>query len=214
MLYAQFKELQAIHCINHLLTRRISDIDVQGERDVVLERLAETHRRCLEKAGMPAAKLVRANQVHGHNSVIVAEPQILPVPHTDGLITRTRGLPLGIYVADCCPVYIVDPVQPAIALVHAGRKGMEQEIVGKTVDTMKTAFGSNPADMSVFLGPCIHGDHYEVDIPQKLIAQCHALGITKVTDSGKCTACLPSDYYSYRMEKGKTGRMLAVLMLN
>ena len=39
----------------------------------------------------------------------------------DAIITNQRGVVLGVYVADCCAVYIVDPKTPAIGLVHSGR---------------------------------------------------------------------------------------------
>ena len=75
-------------------------------------------------------------------------------------------------------------------------------------------FGSDPANMIVQLSPCIRPPHYEVDFAAEIIRQCRALGVQQIHDSGICTACDLDRYYSYRAEKGKTGRMLAVLGLN
>jgi hypothetical protein len=37
--------------------------------------------------------------------------------------------------------------------------------------------------------------------------------VKQIHDAGACTACDIDRYYSYRAEKGKTGRMLALLGL-
>jgi copper oxidase (laccase) domain-containing protein len=68
--------------------------------------------------------------------------------------------------------------------------------------------------MIVQLSPCIRPPHYEIDFADQIRQQCRALGVQHIHDSGTCTACDLSRYYSYRAEKGKTGRMLAVLGLN
>ena len=132
----------------------------------------------------------------------------------DGIISNQRGIALGIYVADCCAVYIVDPKTPAIGLVHSGRKGTELGVVTNAVRQMIERFGSNPANMVVQLSPCIRPPHYEMDFAAEIRRQCRPLGVQHIHDSRICTACDLARYYSYRAEKGKTGRMLAVLGLN
>ena len=37
--------------------------------------------------------------------------------------------------------------------------------------------------------------------------------MAEVVDCGDCTGANPDRYYSYRMEQGRTGRMLALLAL-
>jgi copper oxidase (laccase) domain-containing protein len=134
-------------------------------------------------------------------------------PACDGIITNQRGVALGIYVADCCAVYILDPKTPAIGLVHSGRKGTELGVVTNAINQMSERFGSGSANMVVQLSPCIRPPHYEVDFASEIIRQCRTLGVQHIHDSGTCTACDLGRYYSYRAEKGKTGRMLAVLGL-
>jgi len=135
-------------------------------------------------------------------------------PACDGIITNQRSVALGIYVADCCAVYIVDPKIPAIGLVHSGRKGTELGVVTNAIRQMTERFGSHPANMIVQLSPCIRPPHYQVDFAAEIRQQCRALGVQHIHDSGTCTACDLGRYYSYRAEKGKTGRMLAVLGLD
>ena len=135
-------------------------------------------------------------------------------PGSDGIITNQHGMALGVYAADCCAVYIVDPKTPAIGLVHSGRKGTELGVVTNAIKQMIDRFGSDPANMIVQLSPCIRPPHYEIDFAAEIVRQCHALGVKEIHDSGGCTACDLDRYYSYRAEKGKTGRMLALIGLN
>jgi len=116
-------------------------------------------------------------------------------------------------VADCCAVYIVDPKTPAIGLVHSGKRGTELAVAIEAIERMMEKFGSDPANMIVQLSPCIRPPHYEIDFVAEIIDQCRGLGVERIHDSGVCTACDLNRYYSYRAEKGKTGRMLALLGL-
>jgi hypothetical protein len=76
---------------------------------------------------------------------------------------------------------------------------------------MTDRFGSRSSDLVVQLGPCIRPPHYEIDFAADIVRQCRDLGVSSVHDSGVCTACDLKRYYSYRAEKGRTGRMLAFL---
>ena len=134
-------------------------------------------------------------------------------PGCDGLITNQRRVALGIYVADCCAVYIIDPKTPAIGLVHSGRKGTELAVVTNAINQMVHCFSSDPANMIIQLSPCIRPPHYEIDFAAEIMRQCRAFGVKEIHDSGICTACDLDRYYSYRAEKGKTGRMLALIGL-
>jgi copper oxidase (laccase) domain-containing protein len=98
-------------------------------------------------------------------------------------------------------------------LAHSGKKGTELGIAPKTIKQMNETFGSDPANMIVQLSPCIRPPHYETDFAAEIIRQCRSCGVKQIHDSGVCTACDLDRYYSYRAEKGKTGRMLALLGL-
>ena len=78
---------------------------------------------------------------------------------------------------------------------------------------MRARFGSAPEDLIVQLGPCIRPPHYEIDFAADVLRQCRERGVSNVHDSGVCTACDLDRYYSYRAEKSRTGRMLALLAL-
>ena len=129
------------------------------------------------------------------------------------LITAAAGVCLGIHVADCGPVYLIDPARRVIALLHSGRKGTEQQITAVAIRAMEREFGCNAADMIVQLGPCIRPPLYETDFAAEILRQARAAGVREVHDCGACTGTHVSRYYSYRVEKGRTGRMLALLAL-
>src|SRR4029077_3728794 len=142
-------------------------------------------------------------QVHGNKVAVVDTPLKTDkdFPACDGIITNQRRVVLGVYVADCCAAYIVDPKTPAIGLVHSGRKGTELGVVTNAINQMIERFGSDPAEMIVQLSPCVRPPADEIDFTAKIIEQCRDQGVRKIPDSGVCTACDLEHYYSYRAEK-------------
>ena len=220
--FEQFPALSAIGICRHVFIQRIPGIDVSHDKAEVLERLDAAHREIRNATGFGDWPLFTAEQIHGNNIAIVDRAVASAVfsgvdgrefRGCDGIITNQRSVALSIYVADCCAVYIVDPKTPAIGLVHSGKKGTERAIVSKAIQQMREHFGSDPAELIVQLSPCIRPPHYEIDFAAKIIEQCRAAGVKKIHDPGVCTACDIDRYYSYRAEKGKTGRMLALLGL-
>jgi copper oxidase (laccase) domain-containing protein len=215
--FEQFPALSAVEICRHVFTQRIWGIDVSDDKPEVLKRLDAAHREIRNAIGVGDWPLLTAQQIHGNKIGIVDDCSRGLVGREfagcDGLITNQRGLVLGVYVADCCAVYIVDPKTPSIGLVHSGRKGTELGVVPKAITQMIDHFGSDLVNMIVQLSPCIRPPHYEVDFAAEIIRQCRALGIEEIHDSRVCTACDLDRYYSYRAEKGKTGRMLALLGL-
>jgi hypothetical protein len=214
--FEQFPALSAIGICRHVFTQRIPGIDVSRPKAEALEQLDATHREIRGSIGMGDWPLVTAQQIHGDRIAFIgaAVGSDKEFAGCDGLITNQHGIALGVYVADCCAVYIVDPKTPAIGLVHSGRKGTELGVAPNAIRQMVDRFGSDPANMIAQLSPCIHPPHYEVDFAAEIVRQCRALGMQEIYDSGVCTACDLDRYYSYRAEKGKTGRMLALLGLN
>jgi YfiH family protein len=181
--------------------------------DQPLEQLDAEVAQAFAAAGFPIALGVHAAQPHGNRVRAVDRPWPGRVPEVDALTTATPGLPLVIRVADCGPVFFFDPVRRAIALAHSGRRGTEGNIVGATLEALQKNYGSTPADLIVQLGPSIRPPHYEVDFPAEIERQARAGGVVHYHDVGTCTASHLDRFYSYRAEKGKTGRMWAVLML-
>ena len=214
--FEQFPALSAIGICRHAFAQRIPGINVSHDKAEVLKRLDAAHREIRNAIGIGDWLLFTAQQIHGNKIAIVDAPMTSGKEFAacDGIITNQRGIVLGVYVADCCAVYIVDSKTPAIGLVHSGRKGTDLGVVPNAITQMSDRFGSDPANIIVQLSPGIRPPHYEVDFAAEIVSQCRALGVQEIHDSGVCTACDLKRYYSYRAEKGKTGRMLAVFGLN
>lgn len=201
--------------MRHAFIGRVAGVDVGYDKAEVLRRLDAVHLAARAELGLSERVFVTAEQVHGDRIGVIDQPlaRATCFEECDGLITNQAGVCLGIYVADCCAVYLVDPVRRAIGLVHSGKKGTELGIVTRAIEQMTANFGSIPADLSVQLSPCIRPPHYEVDFAATIVGAVRGLGVENVHASGACTASDLTRYYSYRAEKGKTGRMLALLAL-
>src|SRR6266567_5092408 len=202
--FEQFPALGAIAMCRHVFTQRIPGSDVSHDKAEVLKRLDAAHREIRRAIGVSDWPLLTAEQIHANKIAFVDAPTGSDKEFSgcDGIIINQRGIALGIYVADCCAAYLVDPKTSAIGLVHSGRKGTELGVVTNAVLEMADRFGSDPANMVVQLSPCIRPPHYEVDFVVEIIRQCRALGVKQIHDSRICTACDLDQYYSYRAERG------------
>ena len=197
----------------HAFVGRVPGVELSNDKTTILARLDEIHRRARLDIGVARYAFATAQQVHGDRVAVIEAP--FPhdrcFDHSDGLITNQRNVCLGIYVADCCAAYLADRNGRAIGLVHSGKKGTELAIVPNAIALLKSRFDVDPADLIVQLSPCIRPPHYEVDFAAQIVEQCRDSGVREIHDSGICTACDLTRYYSYRAEKGRTGRMLALL---
>ncbi len=193
----------------HGFTLRVPGVDVTTDRENVIRHLSAWHRAILADSGVArSADLLVVEQVHGAQINTVRGGFVRP-DAADGLCTNEPGVLIGIYVADCGPLWVLDPVHKAVGLAHSGRKGTNLNIAGALIRQMCESFDSKPSEMEAFLGPCIRPPHYETDFATHILEQCVAEGIGLVNDCGINTASNLDRYYSYRAENGRTGRMLA-----
>jgi copper oxidase (laccase) domain-containing protein len=209
----KFAALAGLPGFRHAFLCRLPGLDVRADREEALGRLAEYHVAARLELGFPVEPFGTARQVHGNRVAVLREAITQEAPETDGLVTNVPGMCLGVYVADCCAVYLVDPVARAIGLLHSGKKGTELGIAERAVETMAREYGSAPEDLVAQLSPCIRPPQYEVDFAAEIARQLRAAGVPAVADCGANTAADLERYYSYRMEKGRTGRLLALLMI-
>jgi len=212
MITESFPALDAIPRIRAGFVRRVPGLDVRVERGEVLARLDASHREALAAAGLGGMAFATAEQVHGNR--VAAVSSATTAAAADGLLTTIPGICLGIYVADCAAVYLADRDGRGIALVHSGKKGTELGIVPAAVEALCRAASLHPSDLVAQISPCIRPPHYETDFAAGIASQLAAAGVGEIHDCSLCTASHPEAYYSYRREKGRTGRMLAFLALS
>ena len=196
---------------------RADGIETTTDRDETLARLRPVHE-ALVRRDFGRERWWRAEQVHGKGVAVVpgAETRMagdgLPVvPGTDGLVTAAPGEVLGIYVADCGAIWLADRGTGAVGLLHSGKKGSELGILTEAIGLMGERFGTRPQDLVAVLGPCIRPPHYEIDFAAEIARQAREAGVGEFHDRGEDTAADLEQHYSYRMEKGNTGRMLALI---
>ena len=204
--------------------------------------------------GIKYKNLVSAQQVHEDKIAIVRKEDkgkgafkySKGIAQTDALITDIPGIPLLMCYADCVPIFILDPVKKAIALIHSGRRGTELELVLKTLFKMKKIFETNPNSCWAAIFPSIGPCCYSIKEPNKIDAywlnedKYNGEPISLQNKSGRsldlrkanygqlikggverenifvseiCTADHPELFFSYRRDKGNTGRMAAIFML-
>jgi len=201
--------------LRHAFTLRVPGLEVAVDREAGLERLRGGHLGVAEDLGFAAGTLALAEQVHAAEVAWVGDAAacLHPAAGADGLATAEPGCALGIHVADCCAVYVVDPVRRAVALLHSGRRGSERGIVRRGIESLSARSGSRPEDLVIQLSPCIRPPRYEVDFAAWIRRDAVAGGVPagQVHDDGTCTGSDLERFYSYRAEKGRTGRMFAVL---
>jgi hypothetical protein len=112
---------------------------------------------------LDASSFTSGVQVHGINVMRVTEPErgrgtsnyYEGIPETDALITDLKGVPIGVFTADCVPVLLYDPIRPAVGIVHAGWRSTVRLITAEAVNMMAAEFNSNPRDLWAAIGPSI-----------------------------------------------------------
>lgn len=181
----------------------------------------------------------RAHQVHG-DDVLDVDDVVVPgpeddVPVGDALVTTRRGVGLMVRVADCVPVLLADPAAGVVSAVHAGRKGVALDIVGRAVERMR-ALGAG--DLRAWVGPHVCGRCYEVpaelrdevaavvpatraetswgtpslDLGAGVLAQLTAAGVT-AAHLDRCTL-EDEALHSYRRDGARSGRLAGLVWLS
>ena len=201
-----------------------------GGSDDREENISENRKRALSALGILHENVAHLKQVHGIE-VCTAKPGLQT---GDALVTKEKNLALAIGAADCYPLLFHDPVHHVIGAAHAGWRGTLARIVKHTIEAM-VKLGAEKATIRAAIGPGISGKNYEVSEEviekfrhEKFPAICFdgrkldLLAANKfvLSESGispentwalnRCTT--EDDFFSYRRDQGKTGRMWAVIV--
>ena len=169
--------------------------------------------------GYPSAPVISCHQVHLSKIINVDlqknTPQEIRKMQGDGLLTNQPNVILAILTADCLPILLIDKKQKAIAAIHAGRNGSMLFIIEAAIKQMEILFGTKSENLIAGIGPGIKKCCYEVDLFRANIEQMTKKGVLKenIFSLDQCTSCKKDIFFSYRAEKGKTGRMLGFIMI-
>lgn len=185
--------------------------------------------------GLDIPQVFWRKQIHGDDILVVDNQIYKDCSDADGYITDKRNLSIAIRTADCVPVFIFDPFHQAIGLAHAGWKGTYKSIAAKTVRRMTGKYNSQPSVLKIILGPSIRACCYQVgpefrdyfplhikeryghlylDVVSANREQLVQAGVPQgsIIDSGICTCC-SKNYFSFRRDGPKAGRMISLMML-
>ena len=203
----------------------------------------QKNRRIISDAfGFPLVRLFSANQTHSNHVQILDESftQAVDFEDTfndvDAIICNRPNIACMIQVADCQAQILFDPVRNVFGVVHAGWKGLSQDISGTTIRAMEKTFGSAPGDIiaciAPSLGPCcsyfsspktelpehFHSfidDKNRVDLWSFATEQLrsHSIKAENIELTKVCTQCQGKDFFSYRRDKTATGRFGIIAML-
>ena len=205
-----------------------------------LDCVEENRARLAAACGIPLRPIL--NMVHGTEIIRVDDRPVDPQTIGDGCITNTPNAPMMITTADCVPVIFYDPKKRAVALAHAGWRGTLARICQKTVEAMERNFSSDPsigpccfevgedvAELfrSEFADKVLGQElpsfgvkgggvpKFRVDLWSVNIAVLCEAGVRlgNIFSSGICSHCSEDLCYSYRRDRGITGRMASLVML-
>ncbi len=201
------------------------------------EAISKNRKLFFETLGTDENNVAYSHQVHG-NKVLVADI----AQHADGydaIITNKQNLFVCVTVADCTPILIYDHKQKAVAAIHSGWKGTVSKIVTHALNEMQKQYGTLGVDCYAYIGTCISYESFEVgeevasqfdkqfvrfdeskqkyfvDLKSDNEQQLKSFGIpsSQIEIAKTCTVINNDEYFSYRKEKGVTGRMLAAIGL-
>lgn len=236
-LFAQFPHLIAAESTRHggVSLAPFASLNLGLSTDDERENVLENRRRFFGVLGIETSQVASSFQVHGEQILYADSPG-----HRkgyDALLTDQPGVFVAVSVADCTPILIFDSKHGAVAAVHAGWRGTVAGLVTKTLTAMSVRFGTQGGDCFAHVGTCIDecsfevgadvADHFTgdfkrfdnatqkffVDLKAANAAQLYTFGIPKrhVEISPFSTVTHNADYFSHRLERGTTGRMMAVI---
>ena len=249
--YLTAEHISAPHCFTTRLggvsRGYLESLNIGTSRGDDPENVVENYRRLGAAVGFDVHDLVLSRQVHSdivHTATARDRGAGLFAPHLencDALITRTPGLALVVFAADCTPILFWDSRTHAVGAAHAGWRGTVSAIGGRVVEEMGRQFGSRPQDIRAAIGPNIGQCHFETnaDVPQALRAAfgreieqwiqprgekfhvdlkginrwiLNRAGVEQVEVSDACTVCSSRRFWSHRATGGQRGSQGAIIV--
>ncbi len=194
----------------------------------------ENRKFLLERYSLPAEprwiKQTHSNICHrAENSHVIAE--------ADASYTNQRGVVCAVLTADCLPVFVSDKQGSVVGVAHAGWRG----IAGGVIESLLKATNVNGKDLVAHLGPAISVSAYQVGAEvrdqyidkNRSFASCFAVctekiyldlykaakvvlaesGVVSVSGGGYCTYRDGKEFFSYRRDGKKSGRMANLIWM-
>ena len=115
-----------------------------------------------KKMGVKNDKLILMHQTHSNRVIEVNKNNYKKKIKADAIVTKMKGIALGVVTADCVPIILFDIKNNIIGCIHAGWKGAFSDIIKNTINQIRKISSNNLIYACV--GPCIGKKSYEVDL--------------------------------------------------
>ena len=112
--------------------------------------------------GVKNDKLILMHQTHSNRVIEVNKNNYKKKIKADAIVTKMKGIALGVVTADCVPIILFDIKNNIIGCIHAGWKGAFSDIIKNTINKIRKISSNNLIYACV--GPCIGKKSYEVDL--------------------------------------------------
>jgi len=233
-LFFKFSNLSKYPEIIHgMSTRAYGNMKFDQNSDEAVEK---NRKIFFKDLGIGAKKIVVASQSHGTKIVTVNNIGD-NFDSTDGLVTNQKGIFLMIIIGDCLPVMIYDPLNQIVGIIHAGWRGIINQIIPKAVGKFIN-LGSEPINLIIGVGPAICQKHFVVkdevlktfkdsypqatfvrnhdgyvDLKKAVLLDLKYYKIPKhnIEISSDCPACSNGIYGSFRKEGNSAPMQVAVI---
>jgi YfiH family protein len=120
-------------------------------------------KRALLEKGFEFDVIQFVNQVHGADVITIdAHSKIhgdQNLPKADAIVTTLEKVVIGVFTADCAPIFLYDEEKKIVAVIHAGWKGAKNGVIKSTIAEMKKLGAKN---IIALIGPMIQQKSYEV----------------------------------------------------
>lgn len=144
--------------------------------------------------------------------------------HADALVVTRPDHALFLLIADCVGTVIYDPRNKILMVSHIGRHSAEIEGARRSVAYLQDEFGSEPADLLVWLSPAVGPETYPLHamdnrgLHEVIIDQLLSTGVTSDHIEASTVDTADSDnYYSHSEfvagNRSEDGRFAIVAMM-
>jgi YfiH family protein len=173
-----------------------------------------------------------------HSSICIDAALTSSIIEADASYTSKVGVVCGIMTADCLPVFVSKIDGTMVGIAHAGWRGL----ISGVIENLIHSFNSNGEDLVVHFGPAISKNFFEVgeevkrlyllkninlersfstknkrnylDLYEAARIILEGFQIKSISGGDRCTYRESNDFFSYRRDGIKSGRMAHLIWIN
>jgi YfiH family protein len=229
--WLSFSSLQDFDCIEHgfIIKNKKEKLPTPVKKNAL--------KRFLKRISSKEKHLIVLQQVHGNGCLSIKKRDELKKKYRgDAILTDRKDIFLTVWVADCLPIFLIEPKKKVVGLIHAGWRGTLLGIGKEVIKKARNDFGCDPQNLTILLGPAIQKCCYEVseeiailfdedclvrmpghrpklDLAYANEKQFLSCGVKekKIFGITDCTCCNQDMFHSFRRDGDKAGRMIAFL---